>query len=101
MTNKFMQLMRSDPLTFANQAHFELHNCELGEDMYLRLLEYDLERIGLGEFPRYVCNMPPGHAKTFLFCVTLPAWILVHNPSARILIVSYGEDPATEISRKI
>lgn len=31
----------------------------------------------------------------------MPAWILGHNPSARILIISYSEDLAQDISRKI
>lgn len=33
--------------------------------------------------------------------VTLAAWILAHNPSARVLIVSYGEEPVLIISKKI
>jgi predicted phage terminase large subunit-like protein len=69
--------------------------------MYLKLLTYDVERIVVGHFRRYIGNLPPGHGKTFIFSVTLAAWILGHNPSARILMVSYGEDLATDISRKI
>jgi predicted phage terminase large subunit-like protein len=69
--------------------------------MYLRVLALDVERVLLGDIRRYDCNMPPGHGKTFIFSVTLPAWHLGHNPSAQILIVSYGEDLATDIARKI
>jgi predicted phage terminase large subunit-like protein len=96
----FPEVLRADPLTFAKRAHFELHQSHLGDDPYLELLAYDLERIITGQIPRYICNMPPGHCKTFFFSITLSALILGRNPSARILVVSYGEDLATEITRK-
>lgn len=100
MTRNFDELVRHDVHSFANCAHVELHGSPLGDDMYVRLLTYDVERIVLERIRRYACNLPPGHGKTFLFSVTLPAWLLGHNPSARILILSYGEDLATDISRK-
>jgi hypothetical protein len=40
-------------------------------------------------------------AKTFFFSVTLPALVLGRNQSARILIVSYGEDLSIDIARKV
>jgi len=99
--SSFLDLLRSDPLTFAKRAHFELHQSPLGDDRYLELLAYDVERIASGGIRRYLCNLPPGHGKTFIFSVTLAAVILARTPSARILIVSYGEDLATDIARKI
>jgi predicted phage terminase large subunit-like protein len=101
MLSNFNQLLRYDVLTFANRAHLELHGTELNKDPYLELLAFDVERIIRGRMRRYVCNLPPGHGKTTIFSVTLAALLLGHNPSARILVVSYGEDPATDISRKI
>jgi hypothetical protein len=97
----FHELLARDPLTFTKLAHFELYQSLLGDDKYLELLTYDLERIVSGEFLRYTCNLPPGHGKTFIFSITLAALILGRNPSAQILIVSYGEDLATDIARKI
>jgi predicted phage terminase large subunit-like protein len=101
MSPNFDELLRQDALTFARRAHYELHQTKLGEEPYLHLLTYDIERIVSGHLRRYICNLPPGHGKTVLFSVTQTAWILGHNPSARILIVSYGEDLATDIARKI
>jgi predicted phage terminase large subunit-like protein len=59
------------------------------------------KRIVAGDMRKYICNLPPGFGKTFLMAVTLVAWILARNPSARILIVSYGEEPVLLISKKI
>ncbi len=101
MSPNLNDLLRRDPLTFANRAHVELHGSLLGDDMYLRVLTFDVERVATGDIRRYDCNLPPGHGKTFIFSVTLPAWLLGHKPSAQILIVSYGEDLATDIARKI
>ncbi len=97
----FSALVRRDVQTFANRAHIALYGCPLDDDGYLRLLAFDIERIVTGRFDRYVCNMPPGSAKTFMLSVTLPAWLLGHKPSARILITSYAEVPALLISKKI
>ncbi len=100
MNKKFCDLLRNDALTFAQQVHLELHQTPLNDDSYIRLLTFDIERIASGHFKRYGCNIGPGMGKTSLFGVALPAWILGHKPSARILITSYGDDLATDISRK-
>jgi len=101
MSPTFLELLRRDPLTFAKQAHFELYQSLLSDDPYLALLTSDVELIVGGSIRRYVCNLPPGHGKTFIFSVTLPALLLGREPAARILIVSYGEDLAIDNSRMI
>jgi hypothetical protein len=37
------ELLRNNPLAFANRAHVQLHGSRLDKDLYLRLLAYDLE----------------------------------------------------------
>jgi predicted phage terminase large subunit-like protein len=101
MKRIFHELMREDILAFAMQAHVELHGCPLDDDMYLHLIAYDVERIVAAKRVRYVANLPPGSGKTFMLAEAGPAWILGHNPAARILIVSHSEDLATDISRTI
>ena len=98
---KIHEILRHDGFTFVQRAHLAAHQTVLGGEMYLRVLAYDLERIVAGSITRYVCNLPPGHGKTFIFSVALTAWLLARKPSARVLIVSYGEDLATDISRTI
>jgi predicted phage terminase large subunit-like protein len=94
-------LLRTDALTFLNRAHIELRGSPLDADLYLRLLAFDIERIGSGELRKFVINMPPGSGKTFIFAVGLSLWLLGHNPSSRILIVSYAEVPALLVSKHI
>ena len=45
-----------------------------------------------------VITLPPRHLKTFLASICLPAWILAHRPSAKILILSYGQELADKIA---
>lgn len=99
--NNFGSLLRSDFLTLVNRAHIELRSSPLDPNPYLYLLSFDNERIGSGEFRRFIVNMPPGSGKTFLFGVSLPLWLLGHKPSTQILIVSYAEMPALLIAKQI
>ena len=46
-------------------------------------------------------SLPPRHLKTFLASICLPAWLLAHRPSARILILSYGQELADKIAYSI
>jgi hypothetical protein len=45
--------------------------------------------------------MPPRHGKTFLGSICLSASILAHNPSAKILVLSYGQALADKIAYAI
>ena len=94
------ELLRRDALTFVRRAHLAVHQSALTDEMYLRLLAYDLERILSGAMTRYICNMPPGHGKTFVFSIALPAWLLGHKPSARILSLSLTAKIRPSTSRR-
>jgi hypothetical protein len=63
-----------------------------GNDKYLKFLAQELARVAAGETKRLVVNMPPRHYKTFLGSICLPAWILAHNPSAKIIVPTYGQN---------
>jgi predicted phage terminase large subunit-like protein len=60
-----------------------------------------LARVATGELKRLVVSLPPRHGKTFMGSICLAAWILAHNPSAKILLLSYGQDLADKIARSI
>src|SRR4051794_14454742 len=48
---------------------------------------------------RLIINLPPRHLKSLLGSVTLPAWLLGHNPSLQIICASYGAELAGKLSR--
>jgi predicted phage terminase large subunit-like protein len=57
-----------------------------------------LERVRLGEIRRLIINMPPRSLKSIAGSVAFPAFALSHNPSRRIICVSYSGDLAKKHS---
>jgi predicted phage terminase large subunit-like protein len=57
-----------------------------------------LERIRRGEVRRLIINMPPRSLKSIAASVAFPAYVLGHDPSRRIICVSYSGDLAKKHS---
>jgi predicted phage terminase large subunit-like protein len=95
MNSQTKKLIQTEFLAFAMKAFATLSKGRsLGNNKYLKLLAQELTRVAAGETKRLVVNMPPRHCKTFMGSICLPAWILAHNPSAKIVILTYGQDLA-------
>jgi predicted phage terminase large subunit-like protein len=96
------KLVQTEFLAFAMKAFATLNKgCSLGKDKYLKLLAKELTRVAAGETKRLVVSMPPRHGKTFMGSICLSAWILAHNASRKILLLSYGQDLADKIAYDI
>jgi hypothetical protein len=48
-----------------------------------------------GENRRLIITIPPRHLKSICTSVALPAFILGHDPTRRIICVSYSQVPAS------
>ena len=59
---------------------------------------YKLERIRRGEIRRLIINMPPRSLKSIAASVAFPAFLLGHDPSKRIICVSYSGELAKKHS---
>jgi predicted phage terminase large subunit-like protein len=94
-------LLRSDFLVFARKALRELEGLKLGDEPYLRYLAREFDQFANCETRRLVVNLPPGHLKTSLGSVCLAAWLLAHEPSLKIIVVSHAEHLSKSIARKI
>lgn len=95
MSKQIADLFRSSFLAFAMKAFAQLYpGKQLVVHPYVKLLTCHLEAVATGEMRRLVITLPPRHLKTFLASICLPAWILAHRPSAKILILSYGQELA-------
>jgi predicted phage terminase large subunit-like protein len=89
------KLIETEFLAFAMKAFASLNKGKsLGTDKYLKLLAKRLTRVAAKKTKRLVVSLPPRHSKTFMGSICLPAWILAHNPSAKIIILTYGQDLA-------
>ncbi|HVI12230.1 MAG TPA: hypothetical protein VM822_05110, partial [Pseudolabrys sp.] len=96
------RLVQTEFLAFAMKAFATLNKGRrLGNDKYLKLLAQTLTFAATGETKRLVVSMPPRHGKTFMGSICLSAWILAHDASAKILVLSYGQDLADKIAYAI
>ena len=101
MNAELRALLRSNFLLFARKALRELEGVKLGDEQYLKHLAYELERFADGDTRRLIINLPPGHLKTSLGSVCLAAWLLAHDPTLKLIVVSYAEQLSKSIARKI
>jgi predicted phage terminase large subunit-like protein len=101
MTGDFKSLLRSNLLAFAMKAYKEMNAQSMPDDPYLQLLADRLAGVVTGKTKRLIVNLPPRHFKTWIGSVCLSAWILGHDPSAKILIVTYGQELADKIAHAI
>lgn len=73
------------------------------EDFYfashLDALTYALSRVARREATRLIVNMPPRYLKSICASVALVAWALGHDPSRKVICVSYGDELARKHAR--
>ena len=101
MNPELKALLRRDFFSFARKAILELDGTKIGDEPYLRYLAGELDQFAEEETRRLIINLPPGHLKTLLGSVCMTAWLLAHNPSRKIIIVSHAEHLSKAIARNI
>ena len=65
---------------------------------HIAAIAYELERVRRGEICRLIINMPPRSLKSIMASVAFPAFMLGHDPTRRIICVSYSGDLARKHS---
>ena len=97
ITRAANQMARTDFRAFVPRALRELHpEADLNwiHDAMAHLGEMIID----GEVRFAMVNLPPRTFKSQIFSVLLPAYILGHNPKAKIICVSYGRDLAESLA---
>jgi predicted phage terminase large subunit-like protein len=57
-------------------------------------IAYYLEQIRLGKIKRLIITVPPRSLKSIMCSVAFPAFVLGHDPTKRLIVVSYSADLA-------
>lgn len=83
LRNDFASFIGKSLSTADPGAHFQ-HN------WHIDLIAEYLEAARRGEVTRLIINMPPRSLKSQCVSIAWPAWILAHDPSARIMAASYS-----------
>jgi len=94
-TRILQALLRSEFRAFVHKVFATL--CP-GQDYisswHVEAIAWQLERVHRGEITRLIINMPPRSLKSIMTSVAFPAFVLGHDPSRRIICVSYSGDLA-------
>jgi predicted phage terminase large subunit-like protein len=65
---------------------------------HIEAICHELGKVVSGETKRLIISIPPRHLKSICASVALPAWVLGHDPTRRIICVSYAQDLAVKHS---
>jgi predicted phage terminase large subunit-like protein len=91
---------------------FSIAACDLGSYAVLQFPEYELvqhlnlitdhlEAVEQGEISRLLITTPPRHGKTMLTSEFFPAWYLGRNPEKFIIFITYSQERANDVGRKV
>ena len=63
---------------------------------HIEAICHELAKVVSGETNRLIITIPPRHLKSICASVALPAWVLGHDPTRRIICVSYAQELAVK-----
>jgi predicted phage terminase large subunit-like protein len=94
-------LLRSD-LRFFTRKCFEtiLPGTPYLPNWHIDAIAHELMRVRAGETARLLINQPPRSLKSICVSVAYVAWLLGHDPTRRVIVVSYSNDFAAELHRQ-
>ena len=93
------EVCRRDFLSFASWCFNELSpGIALLPNWHLEALAFRLDQVRRGEIKRLIINLPPRYGKSIFTSIALPAFVLGHDPTARIIVASYGSDLAVKLA---
>jgi predicted phage terminase large subunit-like protein len=91
----FRALLRRDCSAFVRKVFATLESGQAFVlNWHLEAIAYQLERVRRGEIKRLIINLPPRSLKSVTASIAFPAFVLGHDPSRRIVCISYSGDLA-------
>jgi predicted phage terminase large subunit-like protein len=92
-------ICRTDLASFSRRCFHTLSPAaEFLPNWHIDALAFNLEQVRLGKITRLIVNFPPRTLKSVLCSVAFPAFVLGHDSSKRIIVVSYGTDLAAKLA---
>jgi predicted phage terminase large subunit-like protein len=97
----FVALLRSD-LRFFIWKSFQtiLPGTPYRPNWHVDAIVHQLMRVKAGEISRLLINQPPRSLKSICVSVAYVAWLLGHDPTRRVIVVSYSNELAAELHRQ-
>jgi predicted phage terminase large subunit-like protein len=86
---------RKDFVSFVRKSFHVLNPTAIFHmNWHICAIAYCLELVRLGEIKRLMITMSPRSLKSLMCSVAFPAFVLGHDPTKRLVVVSYGADLA-------
>jgi predicted phage terminase large subunit-like protein len=90
-------ILRNDFVAFVQKAFGTVsHGQSFAQNWHIEAICHELSKVMSGETKRLIITIPPRHLKSICASVALPAWVLGHDPTRRIIAVSYAQDLAVK-----
>ena len=92
-------ILRNDFFAFLQRCFLTLNpGATFRGNWHVEALAYHLELVRRGEIQRLMINLPPRHLKSLTVSVALPAFLLGHDPTLRVIVASYGSELAVKFA---
>lgn len=92
-------ILRKSFSSFVQKCFYELNPSETFiKGAYIDLLCDQIQNMIEGKNQKLIINLPPRYLKSVICSIALPAFILGHNPSTKIMCISYGEELASKLA---
>src|SRR3712207_607398 len=92
-------ILRQDLASFIRKSALMLSpGVTFQDNWHIRAIAWHLEQVRLGYIKRLIINLPPRSLKSISASVAFPAFVLGHDPTRRIICVSYGSELATKLA---
>jgi predicted phage terminase large subunit-like protein len=90
---------RTDLASFARKCFHQLNpGSAFLPNWHIEAIAHHLELVRRGKIKRLIINVPPRSLKSMVSSVSFPAFVLGHDPTKRIIVVSYGADLAVKLA---
>lgn len=101
MKNRILQaVLRSNLAAFIEKAFKTVDGSqEYCRNWHIEVFADYLEKCMRGEIKRLIISVPPRSLKSLCASVAFPAFLLGHDPSKRIVCVSYSDGLASKLAR--
>lgn len=94
-------LLRTELRYFIHKAFTTVFvGSEYLSNWHIDAIAHQLMRVHDGECSRLLVNQPPRSLKSLSVSVSFVAWLLGHDPSRRIIVVSYASELSAELHRQ-
>ena len=86
---------RQDFVSFVRKVFHVLNpSAKFYMNWHICKIAYALEQVRLGNIKRLIITVPPRSLKSIMCSVAFPAFVLGHDPTKRLIVVSYSADLA-------